>query len=119
MKDNTLEYVVEKTHELINAPTCSKEAKEAATSWLNAIGTDKQSEETKKYITELEEDVVTIDNLIGFSGSDAGKKYFGEKVANNINEHAKEIKEKGAKYCDCPACKAVVAILEEKEFLLK
>jgi len=28
--------------------------------------------------------------------------------------HAKEIKAKGAKYCDCPACTACAAILAKK-----
>ena len=32
---------------------------------------------------------------------------------------AKEIKAAGAKFCDCPACAAVEAILEKKEDILK
>lgn len=118
MENNSLEFVIEKTHELINAPTCSKEAAMAAKAWLASIGTDSQEQETKKYIAELEEDLVTIDNLIGFSGSSAGEKCFGKETAKNINEHAKEIKAQGAKYCDCPACVAVVSILDKKEALL-
>ena len=31
--------------------------------------------------------------------------------------HAREIKAAGAKYCDCPACAAVEAILEKKDLL--
>ena len=31
--------------------------------------------------------------------------------------HAREIKAAGAKYCDCPACEAVEAILEKKDLL--
>ena len=30
MDQKVLDYVVEKTHELMNAPSCSKEAKQAA-----------------------------------------------------------------------------------------
>ncbi len=38
MNKEVLNYVVEKSHELINAPSCSKEAKAAAQTWLDAIG---------------------------------------------------------------------------------
>ena len=50
MEKNVLDYVVEKTKELIAAPSCSQEAKEAAQAWLDAVGTEKEAEETKKYI---------------------------------------------------------------------
>ena len=33
--------------------------------------------------------------------------------------HAKEIKAAGEKYCNCPACVAAVAILENKDALLQ
>lgn len=48
MSKETLEYVVTKAKELIAAPSCSAEAKEAAQAWIAAVGTDKQAEETKK-----------------------------------------------------------------------
>lgn len=115
----TLDFCVEKTNELIAAPTCSKEAKAAAQSWLKALGTDLQNDETKKYIAELEADIMPIDNLIGFSKSEEGKTYFGAEAAANIASHAEEIKKAGAKYCDCPACLSVEAILQKKDKILK
>lgn len=118
MNKEVLNFVVEKTHELIDAPTCSSETKEAAQAWLDAVGTDKEAEETKRYVAELEEDIMPIDNLIAFAESDAGAQVFGEDNAKNVASHAKEIKACGAKYCDCPACAAVEAILEKKEALL-
>ena len=48
MNRETLEYVVEKTRELIQAPSCSQEAKDAAQSWLDAVGTEREAGETKK-----------------------------------------------------------------------
>lgn len=119
MNKELLDYVVEKTHELMNAPTCSSEAKTAAQDWLNSTETENEVAETKKYIDELEADIMPIDSLIGFSESEHGIQIFGADVAKNINAHAKEIKSAGAKYCDCPACTAVVAILEKKDSLLK
>lgn len=53
-----------------------------------------------------------IDGLIGFAGSDAGKALFGQETADAILAHAKDIKEKGARFCDCPACSACAEILD-------
>lgn len=118
MKKEVLDYVVEKTNELTAAFSCSKEAKEAAEAWLAAAGTENEAEETKKYIAELEEDIMPLDNLIAFAESEGGAKVFGDN-APNVAAHAKEIKAAGAKYCDCPACAAVEAILAKKDEMLE
>ena len=117
MSREAVEYVAETSKELIQAPSCSQEAKDAAKAWLDAVGTDREEEETKKYFAELEEDIVTVDGLIAFAESEAGAKVFGDK-APGVAEHARQIKAEGAKYCDCPACAAVEAILAKKEELL-
>ena len=119
MNKEVLDYVVEKTHELIDAPTCSSEAREAAKAWLDALGTDAEAAETKKYIDELEADIMPIDTLISFAESEGGSQCFGADAAKNIAAHAKEIKAAGAKYCDCPACAACEALLEKKDEILK
>lgn len=119
MSQEVLNYVIEKTRELIAAPTCSSETKAAAQKWMDAVGTDKEKEETQKYIEELEADIMPIDMLIGFAESEKGMGYFGAETAATIVSHAKEIKAAGAKYCDCPACTVVAEILEKKEELLK
>ena len=119
MTENVKTYVTEKTKELIAATSCSAEAKEAANAWLEAVGTEKEAEVTKNYIAELEEDIMPIDGLIAFAESDAGAKVFGGvEKAKGVAEHGREIKAAGAKYCDCPACAAVEAILSKKEELL-
>lgn len=117
MDKKVLDYVVEKTHELMNAATCSSETKEAARAWLDAVGTEKEAEETKRYIAELEEDIMPIDTLINFAESEGGAQVFGADNAKNVAAHAKEIKSAGAKYCDCPACAAVAEILEKKDLM--
>lgn len=119
MDKTTLDYVVKKTHELMEAPTCSSEAKQAAKAWLNSIGTQNEKLESEKYIAELLEDIMPIDNLIAFAKSDKGISYFGKEKAEEIVIHATEIKAKGAKYCDCPACLAAAQILEKKAEILK
>ena len=68
---------------------------------------------------ELEADIMPIDGLIGFAESDMGAQVFGADKAKDVAAHAREIKAAGAKYCDCPACAAVEAILEKKDAILK
>ena len=118
MKQETLNFVKEQTAALIAAPSCSAEAKAAAEKWLTAVGTADEAEATKAYVAELEADIMPIDGLIAFAGSDAGVGVFGAELAKNILAHAEEIKAAGAEYCDCPACAACKAILEKKAELL-
>ena len=119
MKNDVRQYVIEKSKELMAAPSCSREAKDAAQRWLDAAGTEKEAEETGKYIEELEADIVTVDGLISFAESEIGAKVFGgEEQAKGVAAHGREIKAAGAKYCDCPACAAVEAILAKKDEML-
>lgn len=118
MKKEVSVFVVEKTKELIAAPTCSSETKAAAEAWLAAVGTENEVEETKRYVAELEEDIMPIDTLIAFAESEAGAQIFGAD-APGVAAHAKEIKAAGGKYCDCPACKAVAEILEKKDLIME
>lgn len=118
MKQETLNFVKEQTAALIAAPSCSAEAKAAAEKWLAAVGTAEEAEATKAYVAELEADIMPIDGLIAFAGSDAGVGVFGAELAKNILAHAEEIKAAGAEYCDCSACAACKAILEKKAELL-
>ncbi len=118
MDQNAKDYVTGKVKELMNAPSCCAEAKAACQAWLDAIGTDKETEQSRNLIRELEMDIMPVDGLIAFADSEAGAKVFGEDMAKNIAAHGKEIKAAGARYCDCPACNAVAAILEKKDMLL-
>ena len=115
MKKEVLDYVVEKTH----AYSCSAEAKAAGQAWLDAIGTENEAQETEKYIAELEADIMPLDNLIAFAESEGGAKVFGAEKTKEVAAHAKELKASGAKYCDCPACAAVEAILAKKAEMLE
>ena len=118
MKKDVLDYVVAKTHELMNASSCSAEAKAAAQKWLDAAGTEHEAEATQAYLAELEADIMPIDQLIAFSGSEAGVACFGADTAKQIYSHAVEIKAAGAVYCECPACAAAAAILSKKGEML-
>ncbi len=94
---------------LMNAPSCCPEAKAACQKWLDSNGDEAA---TKALKAEVEADIMPIDGLIAFAGSEAGENVFGKEVAGNILTHAKDIKSQGATHCDCPACTACAAILE-------
>ena len=74
MNKEILEAVTGEVRELLEAGSCCKEAKDAAQAWLDAVGTDKENEQAKKLVAELEEDIMPIDGLIAFAGSDMGAK---------------------------------------------
>ncbi len=118
MKKEVLDFVVAKTHELIAAPSCNPETKEAAETWLSTIGTSNESNATSQYISDLENDIMPINGLIAFAKSAQGEQVFGKEKAAQVAAHAEEIKANGAKYCDCPACAAVEAILNKKAEIL-
>ena len=118
MEQSVREYVTEKVKDLISAPSCCAQAKAAGENWLKAAGTDQEAEQTKNLIAELEMDIMPLDGLIAFAGSEAGAKVFGPEKDKEVEAHGQELKEAGKKYCDCPACAAAEAILEKKEQML-
>ncbi len=118
MEKAVLDFVVEKTRALMEAPTCSSETKAAAAAWLDAVGTDREKAETESYIKELEEDIMPVEQLIAFAESEGGQQYFGADTAKGIAIHGREIQAAGGKYCDCPACAIVAEILEKKAQML-
>lgn len=118
MEKQLEDFFVGKTHELMEANSCCKEAREAGEAFLKALNTPQEKEVTKAFLKELEKDITPIDGLIHFASSDHAKEAFGEKQAQALYEHAQQIKAQGAQYCDCPACSAAVAIVEKKEAML-
>lgn len=117
MEKEKLEFVKEKTQELIQAQTCCAEGKEAAKTWLEAIGTENEVPATERYLNELKADIMPIGQLIEFASSETGRHYFGEATAKKIASHAEKVRSAGAQYCDCPACAAAEAILKKMGIL--
>lgn len=111
--------IQELTADLLAAPSACKEIKEAAQNYLDAVGKEGEAETAKAYVAELEADIMPIDGLIAFAESDMGAKVFGADGVKNVLIHAKERKEAGEKYCDCPACAACEALLNKKDEILK
>ena len=82
--------MIEKVKALVNAPSCCAEAKEAGNNWLEAVNTEKRDEAAEKLIAEIEADIIPIDGLIKFAGSEDGQKVFGAEKAAGIEDHAKK-----------------------------
>lgn len=119
MNKEALDFMTEKTKELMNASSCCEEVKSAAQAWLDAAGTENEAEQTKKYLGVLEANVMDIDKLISFAESEEAIEMVGAEKAKGFADHGRQIKAAGAKYCDCPACSVGAAILEKKDELLK
>lgn len=113
MTDEVRQFVAEESKKLEGISWAYSGVKKAAAAWLKAAGTADEEAATAAYVKELKADILPIDDLIAFAGSEDGKKVFGEKGAADTLLHAKEIKGKGARYCDCGACAACAAILEK------
>ena len=106
--------VKELVQALLDAPTSNPTLKEFAQSWINAEGKPEQEELTKQLVSVAEQNIALIHETIGFAGSELAVQILGEEGAANLLQHAKDIKAKGAKFCDCPGCTAAKHIIDLK-----
>lgn len=118
MTEDTLHFMKEQTAALLAAPSCCQPLKDKANAWLAAVGTEQEAAAAAAYVEELEADLMPVDGLIAFAGSEAGRKVFGAELAAKLEAHGRELKAAGAAYCDCPACTAAAAILARKADIL-
>ena len=109
--------LIQKVKDVIAAPSCCAEAKAAAQSYLDALGTAGEAAAAKALLAELDEDVCSIGDLIALVESDKGKAFFGAEKAAGMAVAAKKAQADGVKYCICPACTAGGAILDNKALL--
>ena len=84
MTEEIRNTLTEEVKKLIAAPSACAEAKATAEKWLAAAGTADEEAATMALKKEAEADIMPIDGLIGFAGSDAGKALFGEERAAAI-----------------------------------
>lgn len=87
-----MEKAIERTKVLLSN-WCCDELKEAAQTWLDSIGTDKQKEAGERYVAELQDSIVTVDGMLAFLPTDEAKAKFGEEIANKFYECAKKLKD--------------------------
>ena len=104
MDKELLDYTARKVDELLAATSSSQVTREAAQGWKDAIAAGEDVDAaTKTLLDAIDQHHTTIDELIAFA-SGAAKDIMGEEVAAGMLAHALEIKEQGARYCDCAAC---------------
>ncbi len=108
-----------KTEALIAVPHTYQPLKDAAQKWLDTMEDGQaNAAAAKEYVKLLEESIMTVDDIVAFTASPKAAEVFGDQLPQ-FQAHAKELKESGAKYCDCDACKLVKEILDEKDYLAK
>lgn len=73
MNKNELSETVK---EMIAAPSCCKELKDAGQNYLNALGTDAEKTAAAALLQEIREDVCTLDQTIPFFESELGTQIF-------------------------------------------
>lgn len=91
------DFIVEKVKEVLAAPSCCPELKDAAQKYLAALDTADEKAAGKILIAELEEDVQSIDDTLAFFCSDAAKEIFGAETAANMAETREKLKRQGPK----------------------
>ncbi len=109
----TKQEIIAKVNKLIAAPSCNANLKAAAEEYVKVQ--DKKSAEA--LVKSLEENVCSLDEVLGFFESEAGKKFFGAEKAAEMAKLGHEKKSQGEKFCFCPACQAGHVIYENKEAL--
>ena len=114
----TKKEAIDKVKNIIDAPSCCPKLKTECEEYLASLGTEKESETAKALIAELEASVMPIDAVIDFFSSPAGIAKVGAETAEKLAAHAKEVKEQGGKYCDCPACTPGKAVLDNRDVIL-
>ena len=114
MNKELMDYTATKVNEMLDAPSASADTKKAAQAWKDAIAAGADSDAaTSTLLDAISKHQTTIDALIGFVGSDAAKKLFGEEKAAKMLAHAQARKKAGARFCDCAACKPCHELLHK------
>lgn len=104
--------------EMIAAPSCCQELKDAAQKWLDAADPAAKKAAADALVLELKDDIAPIGHVIEFFESPLGKQKFGEERAAAIAAHAREVQAQGGEWCDCPACAAGRKILDNAALLV-
>ena len=89
MENNAKNDVIEKVNELIEAPSCCPEAKAAAQSWLDSIGTDEEAAKAKALIAELEQDTMPVEELL--AAAEAHQRLLGRLPLLRVERRQVEI----------------------------
>lgn len=105
MEKELLGFAAAKVDEMLAAGSASAATKAAAQAWKDAVAAGQDAEAaTNALMDAVSEHQTSIVSLLGFIQSEAGKQVFGD-AAEGMLAHEQERKDKGAKWCDCAACR--------------
>ena len=114
MDKETFDFVAERAQTLATADTSKQATKDAARAWQDAVAADSSDaavqQATDALLDVLEGRPTSIDGVIAFAQGPA-VDMLGEQAAAEMLARQQERKAAGAKYCDCPSCKAASEIL--------
>ena len=113
----TRNEIIQVVRELVAAPSCCAELKVAGNNYLSSLGTSVERAAAAALIAEAKEDICTVDQVLEFFISPAAEAHFGKEKAQAIAAHARELKARGVKYCDCPACAACGKLIADAALL--
>ena len=103
--------VIDEVQKLADAPSVYEGLKAKAEAFLGVVDTPQEKSAFRTLIDEIKSDVLTIDQVISFTGSADGVALFGAQRAGEYHAAAKKAKEQGEDTCICPACQAGKEIL--------
>ncbi len=103
--------------DMIAAPSCCQELKDAGKKWLDAVDTDAEKAAAAALLLEVRDDVSTVGHALEFFESPLATQIFGAEQAKAMAEHFHGLKAKGEKWCDCPACAACLKIIDNASLL--
>lgn len=109
--------VIDEVQKLADAPSVYEGLKAKAEAFLGAVDTPQEKSAFRTLIDEIKSDVLTIDQLIGFTESPDGTAVFGAQKAGELAAAAKQAKEQGEDTCICPACQAGKKILANQAII--
>ncbi|MBR1647862.1 MAG: hypothetical protein IJ685_13970 [Selenomonadaceae bacterium] len=105
--------LIEKLQTMAASPSCYPDLKQVTHAYLKLV--EAEIIAAKNLVAELNEDIVTIDELVEISHSKETGEKFGAEAAKKFAANADALKVAGAKYCNCLACTLALEILDNQE----
>ena len=109
------QYVIEAVRKIVAAPSAYEGLKKAGQAYLDAVGTERENAAAAVLVEEAKADISTVDETIAFAGSPVAAEVLGEAGVKALEAHARDIKARGAEYCDCDACTAALDVLKNEK----
>ena len=105
--------LIEKLQTMAASPSCYPDLKQVTKVYFDALTNEQVA--AKNLVAEMNEDIMTVDELVEEAHSEMVFKKFGAETAKKFAANADALKASGAKYCNCLACTLALEILDNQE----